>query len=54
MSKLIRNVIIVIVVGFFLYFLFTRPEESAAAVKSFFSAFESIVRFFEALASKGG
>lgn len=53
MSKLIRNIVIVVVAAFLLYFLFTRPEDSAHAVRSFFSTFESIIRFFETLAQGG-
>ena len=35
-----------------LFYLFTRPEQAAAAVKTFLGAFDAIVRFFTALASR--
>lgn len=49
MSKWIKTILIVLAVGFCLYYLFTRPEAAASAVKSFFGAFDAIGRFFVAL-----
>ncbi|MFT3862573.1 hypothetical protein [Micropruina sp.] len=49
MSKWIKTILLVLVVGFCLFYLFNRPEAAASAVKSFFSAFDSIGRFFVAL-----
>ncbi len=40
------------VVAFVLFYLFTRPEQAAAAVKTFIGAFDAIVRFFTALATR--
>ena len=54
MLKWITRILGVVVVAFVIYYIFTRPEESAVAVRTFFGAFESIIRFFEALVSKGG
>ncbi|MCL1922313.1 MAG: hypothetical protein FWG15_00320 [Propionibacteriaceae bacterium] len=54
MAKVIRNIAIVGVVIFLAFFIFTRPEDSANAVKSFFESFGSLVRFFQTLVSKGG
>lgn len=39
-----------LVAGFVVFYLFTRPEDAAHAVKTFFGAFNSIVRFFTELA----
>ncbi|MDF1490357.1 hypothetical protein [Tessaracoccus caeni] len=47
----IKRILIVLVVAFILYYLFTRPEEAAEAVRTFFGAFESIIRFFSTLAA---
>lgn len=49
MSKWIKTILVVLVVGFCLFYLFTRPEAAASAVKSFFGAFDAIGRFFVAL-----
>jgi hypothetical protein len=40
-----------LVAAFVLFYLFTRPEQAAAAVKTFVGAFDAIVRFFTALAT---
>lgn len=48
-SKWIKTILLVLVVGFALFYLFTRPEAAASAVKSFFGAFDAIGRFFVAL-----
>lgn len=49
MSKWVKTIIWVLVIGFCLFYLFSRPEDAAAAVKSFFSSFDAIGRFFVAL-----
>ncbi|MFT4294898.1 MAG: hypothetical protein QM582_05740 [Micropruina sp.] len=49
MSKWIKTIVVVLIVGFALFYLFTRPEAAAAAVKTFFGAFDAIGRFFIAL-----
>lgn len=51
MGKWIRTIVLVLVVGFALFYLFTRPEAAADAVKTFFSAFDAVGRFFLKLAS---
>jgi hypothetical protein len=53
MSKWIKRIIALFVVAFVLFFVFTRPEQSALAVRTFFGAFESIYRFFESLVTQG-
>ena len=53
MTKWIGRIIAVFVVAFVVFFVFTRPEQSAQAVQTFFGAFEAIYRFFEALVTKG-
>ena len=50
MSTWIKRALIVLVVAFALFYLFTRPEDAAAAVRGFFNGFPSIGRFFTALA----
>ena len=47
----IKKILLVLVVAFVLFYLFTRPEAAAQAVMTFFGAFESIGRFFTTLAS---
>ncbi len=54
MSKWIKRLVIGFAIAFVLFFVFTRPEQSAQAVRTFFGVFESIWRFFEALATQGG
>ena len=54
MSKWIKRLLAILVVAFVVFFVFTRPEQSAQAVRTFFGAFESIYRFFEALVTQGG
>ena len=46
----IKKILLVLVAAFVLFYLFTRPEAAAEAVRSFFGAFESIGRFFTTLA----
>ncbi len=50
MGKWIKTILLVLVVGFALFYLFTRPEAAAEAVKNFFGAFEAVGRFFTQLA----
>ena len=50
MINWIKKILQVLVAAFVLYYLFTRPEAAAEAVRSFFGAFESIGRFFTTLA----
>ncbi|MEO7587733.1 MAG: hypothetical protein ABIS84_06855 [Arachnia sp.] len=45
----IKKIVIVLVAAFVVFYLFTRPEAAAEAVKTFFSAFESIGTFFTTL-----
>ena len=47
----IIGIIYLVLAAFVLFYLFTRPEAAAEAVKSFFGAFEAIGRFFTSLAS---
>lgn len=47
----VKKILIVLVAAFVVFYLFTRPEAAAEAVKTFFGAFESIARFFTSLAS---
>ncbi|UPK73842.1 hypothetical protein MU582_15560 [Nocardioidaceae bacterium SCSIO 66511] len=55
MNGLIKKAIIILVVGFLLYFLFTRPGQSAdfiqGIVDAVVSGFNQVVNFFERLAS---
>lgn len=47
----IKRALLVLVAAFVVFYLFTRPEDAAQAVKTFFSAFEAIGTFFTTLAS---
>jgi hypothetical protein len=47
----VKKAVWLLVAAFILFYLFTKPEQAAAVVKTFFGAFDSIVRFFRALAS---
>ena len=49
MGKWIKTALVVLVIGFCLFYLFNRPEAAAQAVKSFFGAFDAIGRCFIAL-----
>lgn len=49
--KWVKTAVLVLVIGFALFYLFTQPEAAAGAVKAFFGAFGSIFRFFTSLAS---
>lgn len=51
MMGLIKKILVVLVAAFVLFYLFTRPEDAAQAVRTFFGAFEAIGRFFTSLAS---
>ncbi len=51
MQKWIKTIVLVLVVGFALFYLFTQPEAAANAVKTFFGAFTAIATFFTQLAS---
>ncbi|WP_199729758.1 hypothetical protein [Tessaracoccus sp. OH4464_COT-324] len=50
MVSWIKKIVIVLAVSFVVYYLFTRPEAAAEAVRTFFGAFESIITFFATLA----
>lgn len=47
----IKKIFWLLVAAFALFYLFTRPEDAADAVKTFFGAFEPIGRFFSSLVS---
>ena len=53
--SLAKRVIVILVVGFFLFYLISQPESAASAVRTVFGAvavaFRAIVRFFSSLAS---
>ncbi|WP_179229068.1 hypothetical protein [Parenemella sanctibonifatiensis] len=51
MVSWVKRVLLVLVVAFALFFLFTRPEDAANAVRTFFGAFESLATFFNELIS---
>lgn len=46
----IKKILLVLLVAFILFYLFTRPEAAAEAVRTFFGAFEALGRFFSELA----
>ncbi len=48
---LAKKAVWLLVATFVVFYLFTKPEQAAAAVKTFIGAFGSIVRFFTALAT---
>lgn len=50
MSGAVKKVVVFLVVGFALFYLVTRPEDAANAVRGFFGAFEALFRFFTTLA----
>jgi hypothetical protein len=52
MSSWIKKAAWLLVAAFLLFYLFTRPEQAAAAIKTFLGAFDAIVRFFTALAAR--
>lgn len=47
----IKRALLVLVAAFVVFYLFTRPEDAAEAVKTFFGAFQAIGTFFSSLAS---
>lgn len=51
MSSWIKKALIVLVIAFALFYLFTRPEDAAAAVRGFFNGFSAVGRFFTELAN---
>lgn len=51
MVNWIKKILVVLVAAFVLFYVFTRPEAAAEAVRTFFGAFEAIGRFFESLVS---
>jgi nucleoside recognition membrane protein YjiH len=52
--KFLKKFLLVLVVGFFLFYLINQPEGAAAAVRTVFNAvakaFFSIITFFQSLA----
>ena len=52
MSAWVKKAAWLLVAAFLLFYLFTRPEQAAAAIKTFLGAFDAIVRFFTALAAR--
>ncbi len=51
MTAWVKKIVLALVVAFALFYLFTRPEEAASAVKTFVGAFGAIARFFTSLTS---
>lgn len=49
MSKLIKTVLMVLLVAFALFYLYTRPEAAGEFVKAVFGIFDAIGRFFTSL-----
>ncbi len=49
MSKWVKTIVLVLIVGFCVFYLYTRPEAAASAVKSVFGIFDALGRFFTAL-----
>ena len=47
----IKKILVLLVAAFVVFYLFTRPEAAAEAVKTFFGAFEALGTFFTSLAS---
>lgn len=45
-----KKILVALVVAFALFYLFTRPEDAANAVRTFFGAFTAIGDFFTSLA----
>ena len=50
MGGWIKKILVVLIAAFVVFYLFTRPEAAAEAVKTFFGAVEAIGRFFTSLA----
>jgi hypothetical protein len=53
--KVVKRILLVLVVGFFLFYLINQPQGAASAVRTVFAAvakaFFSIIAFFQALAT---
>ncbi len=47
----IKKILVLLIAAFVVFYLFTRPEAAADAVKTFFTAFESLGTFFTRLVS---
>jgi hypothetical protein len=51
---MIKRIILVLIVAFFIFYLIAQPESAASAVKIIFSgighAFRAVVKFFRSLA----
>ena len=51
----VKRILVILVIGFFLFYLIQQPEAAAGAVRTGVNAvgvaFQSIVRFFTSLAS---
>lgn len=45
----LKKILLALVAAFVLFYLFTRPEDAADAVRTFFGAFEAIGTFFTSL-----
>jgi len=50
MTKLVKNALWALIIAFVIFYLVTRPEAAADIVKSVFTLFDSIGRFFSELA----
>lgn len=51
MRSFLQRILLFLTIGFCLFYLVTRPEDSANAVRGFFGAFDSLVSFFNTLAT---
>lgn len=51
MNKFLKTALLVLIVAFAVFYLYTRPEGAAEFVKMVFGIFDSVGRFFESLAS---
>lgn len=51
MLKGLKKVLLILVLAFAIFYLFTNPEGAAAAVRNFFGLFGAIATFFTALAN---
>lgn len=50
MNKWVKRTLWTLLAAFLLFYLFTRPEAAAEAVKTVVGWFQAIIRFFETLA----
>jgi hypothetical protein len=52
--SLAKRVLVILIVGFFVFYLISQPEGAASAVRTVFNAlavtFRAVVRFFRSLA----